>query len=132
MNMRRNNHYRRLLVTCLIVGMAAVGMAPYHAAGISCPIAAQTTGDAGKCCCGATGECHCGPTCCQAPTAPNQERAPAPPRPSDELSLVMGLVHAGNLAFESPAVDNWHRSPADRSLAAADSSLLALSIRLNL
>lgn len=129
--MRRNSNYRLILVTGLVVGLAAVGFAPYHAAGVKCPLSAQATGDSGKCCCGVSGECRCGPTCCQAPAAPKQDRAPAPPKPSDDLSLAMGLAHTVNLAIDSPAAADWHRLPASHWLVAVDSSLLALSVRLN-
>jgi hypothetical protein len=123
--------YRLILVTGLVAAIGAVGVAPDQVAGTSCPITVQTTGGSHGCCCGATGQCRCGPTCCQAPAAPTQDRAPAPPKPSDEMSLAIGLGHTGNLAIDSPAAANWHRLPASHWLAAVDSSLLALSVRLN-
>lgn len=123
---------RLILVASLVAAMATLGFAPYRAAGVDCPLAVQSSTSQATCCCGVSGGCRCGPACCKVPDS-KPERAPLPPRPTDESNLVFGMAHAANLAVDAPTtIATSQLAGVNRLSPPADSSLLELSIRLNL
>ena len=70
--------------------------------------------------------------CCQA-SAPSQDRAPAPPRPSDEFGPTWGLPLAVAAPIDlSTAGEFRHGLSAVGQASDSSSSLLALAIRFNL
>lgn len=123
----------RVAVTVsLLLSVPAASVCPRLNAGEARTVAA-TRGDQGQkiCCCGtADGRC-CGTACCQLPN-PKNDKAPATPNRSDERSQPVGF----NSVADAPNVGSAR--PAFRRLIESDAgstdstSLIALSIRLNI
>ncbi len=122
----------RLVVTAsllLCVPMASVY--PRLNAGEVREVTASASNQGQKlCCCGTTDGRCCGMACCQLPN-PKNDKAPTEPNRSDERSQPLGFTAAP----DAPNVGSVHA--AFRGAIASDSgstdgtSLIALSIRLN-
>jgi hypothetical protein len=123
---------RLMVVASLLVGLTAAGVSPCPLAAASCgPAAASKPHGARGCCCGADCDGSCGAACCQSP-APKQDRAPAAPKSSDELSTPWGLSLAAVIQIDAPAAaDLRHALLGDGVSSFSCASLLALNVRLN-
>ena len=125
------NKFRLIVVASLLVALSTTGVTPCVRAGASCDAAPGEPHAPKACGCGAGCCGRCGMACCQAP-APKQDPLPAPPKPSDELSVPLGLAAATAAKIDPTAASEFRHGVVDDGLwTAARPSLLALSIRFN-
>ena len=122
--------FRQLLVASLFAGLSVAGLPPCMFSAGNCPSAAPRHG-AKTCCC--KGKCggHCRMACCQAP-APSQDRAPAPTKLSDDVTVTWGLAATAAAELDAAtAADFRHGHSRNGAWIDTADSLLLLSTRFN-
>src|SRR3990172_10829095 len=96
---------RQLLVASLLAGLSAAGLPPCLLASGNCPSAAPNHG-AKTCCCKGKCGAHCRMAFCKSP-APIQDRAPAPTKLSDDVSVTWGLAATAAARLDAATTANF-------------------------
>src|SRR5262245_5909833 len=118
------------IVASLVLCVAVSGSASCFSGGFVCgPEARASSPHRACCCCGTSCNSKCGMACCR-PTAPTQDRPATPVKLTDEFGPTWALVATAPITAGDRTAQHGSSS-AGGSLVSALSSLLALSIRLN-
>ena len=123
--------FRCLITAGLLLSLSTVSLFPRIMVGEALGSTVSAGTGEKHCCCGTKDGRCCGMGCCQASPNPEENQAPAAPKPSEDRGQPLGPFLVANAAVLGPNTaafrDGFFRDAASKG----GSSLIALSIRLN-
>lgn len=122
---------RSITLASLLLSLSATSLYPRLAAGEGLGATVKTNQGQQVCCCGTkAGQC-CGMACCQLPN-PKQDNAPTEPKGSNDRGQPLGLALCASAKIGGVDAAGFHSPVLSNASSMAGSSLIALSIRLNI
>lgn len=123
--------FRWIITASLLLSLSMTSLYPRVMAGGEGTVAASADQGQKVCCCGTEDGRCCGMACCQMPN-PKQDNTPASPKPSEDRGQPFGLMLAADAPLDGSNAATFRHDLARNAAVIGSTSLIALSIRLNI
>lgn len=123
--------FRCLISLSLLLSFSLTSLYPRLMTGEAVGAIVDANREKRVCCCGTEDGRCCGTACCQVPN-PKEDRAPASPKPSADRGQPLGLAQVAGVEVVAPKAAAFHNGFFGDAARIGSSSLIALSIRLNI
>jgi len=123
--------FRWIITASLLLSLSMTSLYPRLMTGGERTASATTNQGQKVCCCGTEDGRCCGMACCQMPN-PKQENTPTSPKPSEDRGQPLGLVLAADTMLDGSNAATFRHDFAHNDAVIGGTSLIALSIRLNI
>lgn len=122
---------RWIITGSLLLSLSMMSLYPRLMSSGGRKVVAATKQAPKACCCGTENGRCCGTACCQVPNQ-KHENTPASPKPSEDRAQPLGLVPTPDALLDSSSTAALRRDMGRNAAIAISSSLIAMSIRLNI
>ncbi len=125
--------FRFLITASLLLSLSTLSVLPRVMVGQALGSTATVSAGSGEqhCCCGTEDGRCCGLACCQTSPNPHEKQAPSAPQPSEDRGQPLGLVLTANAASVGRNAVAFRDGFVRDAASKGGSSLIALSIRIN-
>jgi hypothetical protein len=122
---------RCLITASLLLSLSTLSLFPRVIFGQALGSTASAGTGEKHCCCGTKDGRCCGMACCQTSPNPHEKQVPAAPPSSEDRGQPLGLAPVANAAALGPTTAAFRNGFFREAASKGGSSLIALSIRLN-
>ncbi len=123
--------FRCLITASLLLSLSTLSLFPRVIVGQTLGATVSKGTGEKRCCCGTKDGHCCGMACCQASPNPQENQAPAVPKPSEDRGQPLGLAPVARTAMFGPNAATFSDGFFRDAATMCGSSLIALSIRIN-
>lgn len=126
--------FRFLITASLLLCLGTLSVSPRVMVGqaLGATVSASTGGGEKRCCCGTEDGRCCGMACCQTIPNPQEKQGPEAPRSLEDRGQPFGLPTIADAALLGRDAASIRERLCNDPACSSGSSLIALSIRLNI